>query len=34
MNEQMTVSYQLENETAADWKVASGGTSFRGIRGC
>ena len=28
MNEQMTVSYQLENETGADWKVASGGTTL------
>lgn len=28
MNEQMTVAYQLENETAADWKVASGGTTL------
>ena len=28
MNEQLTVSYQLENEVAADWKVASGGTTL------
>lgn len=28
MNEQMTVSYQIENETGANWAVAYGGTTL------
>lgn len=28
MNEQMTVSYQIENETGANWVVAYGGTTL------